>query len=263
MGFVKTSQEIEQLQQVLSAPQARDGEMLWAQFNTDPEFIAHVLPPGLVPGKAPLASVNIGHWKGSNAGAFYGAAVFVNARTKQMTETEADCQYCLAFFVSDDQASLFGRPMMGEPKKLADIKIDRSENQVTASVTRYGKTIISLQAQLANDVGNAKQVQNALYFKHVPAANGIGLEYDPILVRQVNTQTLTRVVLGDAAETSVAFASTLHDPLGDIPVLGGFTSAYSEGSIYAEVSAIDTVDRESFLPYAFAAYDDWTTLVTE
>ena len=263
MGFVKTNKEIEQLQHVLSAPQARDGDMLWAQFNTDPKFIADVLPPGLIAGKEPYGSVNIGHWKGSNAGAFYGAAVFVNARRKQMDDKDPDCQYCLAFFVSDDQASLFGRPMMGEPKKLADIKIQKSDDKVTASVTRYGKEIISMEAQLASDIGKQKQVQTALYYKHVPAANGVGLEYDPILVSQVNTQTLTRVVVGAPGKTTVAFASTHHDPLGDVPVLDGITSAYSEGSIYADVSAICTVDRESFLPYAFAAYDDWTALVKE
>ena len=263
MGFVKTDQEIEQLQEVLSAPQARDGQMLAVTFNTEPNFVANVLPPGLLPGKDPIASLNVGYWKGSNAGAFHGAAIFVNARTEQMAEGDPDCQYCLAFFVSDDQASLFGRPMMGEPKKLAKIEIHRKDDQVTASVTRYGKTIMSVQAALGDDIGPSKLVQTALYYKHAPAADGKGLQFDPILISQVNTQTLSKVVLGDAKQTNVNFDSTVHDPLGEIPVMGIRQSAYSEGSIFAKVSAIATVDREKFIPYAFAAYDDWTTLVTE
>ena len=252
MGFIKTGQEIEQLQQIMAIPQALDGTMLTIQFGTDAAFIERVLPPGLTPGKNALGSIYIGKWANSSAGAYHGAAVFVSARAGDL---EGD--YCLAFYVSNNQASLFGRPMMGEPKKLADIDFERKGNRITAGVTRYNERIISIDAELTGSMDDLEMETTAFYYKHCPAPDGQGLQYDPLLIQQSVTQKLNHLELGSA---SLQFASTAHDPLSEIPVQDLRMVVYSEGSMFAKVNIVTSVDREAFLPYAFSAYDDWVSL---
>jgi acetoacetate decarboxylase len=252
MGFIKSSQEIEQLQQIMSEPQACEGQMLTIVFETDPAFIEQLLPPGLTPGKNPLGSINIGTWARSPAGPYDGASLFVSARAG---DVEGD--YCLGFYVSNEQASLYGRPMMGEPKKLASIDFKREGNRVCAGITRHNKRILSINAELSDSLGAMELDFTAFYYKHCPAVDGRGLEYDPLLVQQNVRQELKRVEVGTA---TLELGSTEHDPLGDIPVRDVKTVAYSEGNLFAKVQVLTSVDREAFLPYAFSSYDNWVSL---
>ena len=257
MGYVKTDEELDELQAVMAKPQARDGRLLFIQFETDDDFVSSVLPPGLVPNGVP-ASLTVGEWRGSNAGPYRASFLMVGAQPESAEDPKGT--YCLSFFISDDSAILFGRPMMGEPKKLGDIEFSVSNDKVSASVTRFGTKIVSASATIGAEIPGSEIEAPAYWYKHQPAVNGDGLQYDPVLILQKNTQKPTKVMLASA---EMSLAGTVHDPLGDIPVTGVKAAVYMEGDIFAECSVVTTVDREKFLPYAFAGYDDWTALIKE
>ena len=94
----------------------------------------------------------------------------------------------------------------------------------------------------------------------MPDAAGDGLEFDPILTLADFDVVWTR----DRAGTgSVEVESTVHDPLGSIP-LGAVTSAvWQEGDLYARTSKLATIPAADFLPYFFARIDDYAHLDTE
>ena len=257
MGYVKTNEEVAALQAVLSKPQARDGQMLYIAFDTDEQFVKSVLPPGLVPNGAP-ASLTVGEWQGSNAGPYRAAFLMVGAQPESVTDPIGT--YCLSFFISDDSAILFGRPMMGEPKKLANIEFSVTGNEVKASVTRFGTELISVSASVGSDLETQEIASPAYWYKHQPAENGDGLQYDPVLILQENTQKQRRMA---QASAEMSLKGTVHDPVGEVPVHDLKAALYIEGDIFAKCSVVSTVDREAFLPFAFAGYDDWTVLVKE
>ncbi len=272
MGYVKTTKEVEALQDVLGAPQARDGRMLFIPFQTDEAFVSSVLPPGLE-SNGTAASLTVGEWQGSNAGPYRAAFLMVSAKTEHTpkpTESNPDPKhvvlngtYCLSFFISDDSAILFGRPMMGEPKKLANIEFSLAGSDLTASVTRFGTKLIDVTATIGAALPQVPKPPPTLafWYKHQPNLDGQGLQYDPVLLMQENSQTPTKMA-GASAEMSLQ--GTAHDPLGDVPVQAIGSPIYIEGDIHAECSVVNRkIDREDFLPYAFAAYDDWTVLVKE
>ena len=86
------------------------------------------------------------------------------------------------------------------------------------------------------------------------AANGKGLEFDPIIV-QAHFRNQFKVM--KRGEGKVTLKATPHDPLGEIEIVKLMGASYSEGDIYAEAKAIGTVSAEKFLPYAFQNIDDY------
>lgn len=258
MGYVKTAEEIAELQSVLAKPQARDGRMLYIPFTTDESFVAEVLPPGLRPGGGP-ASLTVGEWRRSNAGPYRAAFLMVSAVPEQRKDLIGS--YCLSFFINDDSAILFGRPMMGEPKKLADIDFAIRGTTLEARVRRFGTELVHVTATLGAELPVPEPSDTpAFWYKHQPAEDGHGLQYDPILVLQMNTQKPKRLV---SSKAELVLKGTAHDPLEDVPMSQIGTAYYTEGDLFAACSVIQTVDREKFLPYAFAGYDDWTALIKE
>jgi len=62
MGFVKRPEEIVRIEHALSHPRFVNGEMLSVDFLTDPDVVAHVLPPPLEPADTPRVTAMIGRW---------------------------------------------------------------------------------------------------------------------------------------------------------------------------------------------------------
>ena len=79
-------------------------------------------------------------------------------------------------------------------------------------------------------------------------------------VQQDTTQKLNHMKTGSA---TLSFVSTVHDPLREIPVHGVQLAAYSKSSLFAKAHVVSSVDRDAFLPYSFAAYDNWVSLLDQ
>ena len=144
-----------------------------------------VLPPPLEPAAEPLVTVGIGTLGRSNCvGAFDGGMLCVRARYK---DVEGD--FCLAMPMSTDVAIIFGRELYGEPKKQARVQLKSDGDVVRASVERFGTVYMSLEARLTENVPiDGPTYADRFHFKFMHAANGRGLEFDPILVHAHFTQ---------------------------------------------------------------------------
>lgn len=184
-SWTKQADEIREIEERLRAPIFADARWLSVQYLTRPEIVREVLPPPLEPAAEPLVTAGIGTLGRSNCvGAFDGGMLCVRARYK---DVEAD--YCLAMPMSTDVAIIFGRELYGEPKKQARVQLRSDGDIVRASVERFGIPYMALEARLTDDVPiPGPTYADRFHFKFMHAANGVGLEFDPILIHAHFTQ---------------------------------------------------------------------------
>jgi hypothetical protein len=62
---------------------------------------------------------------------------------------------------------------------------------------------------------------------------------------------------------SLRLASSVHDPLGEIPVVTLRQASYIEGDLIARARTIARIPAKAFVPYLYGRLDDWTALDTE
>ncbi len=253
-SWTKNADQIKKIEETLHAPTFSDVRWLAVQYLTRPEIVREVLPPPLGPAAEPLVTVGIGTLGRSNCvGPFDGGMLCVRARYK---DVEGD--YCLSMPMSTDVATIFGRELFGEPKKQARVQLQSDGDVVRASVERFGITYMSLEARLTNDVPiNGPTYTDRFHFKFMHAADGHGLEFDPILVQIHFTQ---HVRVHRRGPGKVIFEPSHHDPLGEIEVVKVRGATYFEGDIHAEARRLATVDAASFMPYAFQNIDDYSAV---
>jgi hypothetical protein len=80
------------------------------------------------------------------------------------------------------------------------------------------------------------------------AANGNGLEFDPIIVHAHLRNELKVMKRGTG---KVTLKATPHDPLPEIEIVELKDATYSERDIDADAKAVGTIAAEKFLPFAF------------
>jgi acetoacetate decarboxylase len=251
-GWVKSPDEIRKIEERLGAPAFLQGKMMSVSFLTRPEFVREVLPPPLEPTSQPLVTVSVCTFATSNCvGAFAGGVVDVLARYKGI-----EANHCLAMPMSTDVAIIFGRELFGEPKKQGRVRLESDGDVVRGTVERFGIPYIQLEGRFTENVPITGPVfSDRFHFKFMHAANGKGLEFDPIIV-QAHFRNQFKVM--KRGEGKVTLKATAHDPLGEIEIVKLMGASYSEGDIFAEAKAIGTVSAEKFLPYAFQNIDDYS-----
>lgn len=251
--FVKTPDQIKRIEAAQAAPAFLDSRTVSATFLTDPEVLAELLPPPLKPAETARVSVAVYEIGRSNCvGPFFGASVNLAC-----TFQDEPGFFCLMMPMSTDTAIIFGRDLYAEPKKLAEIDVERRGKHVRGRVTRHGITYLELDVSLDSEPAETERSSTThhYYFKHLPAPGGHGLAFDPQLVRVTHTGTIRRLARGTAA---IVFRESGHDPLIDLPVLEVEAGAYSEGDTHTRGEVVATVPAEQFLPWAFMAVDDYS-----
>ncbi|HLZ68682.1 MAG TPA: acetoacetate decarboxylase family protein [Dehalococcoidia bacterium] len=252
--YVKSAEEIRALLRLHAEPAFLGRRGLAIQFETDPAFVRAVLPPPLVPAERPLASVGISSFRASNCvGPFDGGAITVRCRYGEGGGIEG--QYCITMPMSTDTAVIYGRELYAEPKKLAAVTLEREGNRARATVTRHGVAYIELDAELSEPVPDGDSEVNNFYFKYTIAADGSGLDHDPLLVCVRSESTIRNAVRGSG---TIRFAASPHDPVADIPIVRVLGAVWSEGDTFTHGRTLGSVPADQFLPYAFAKMDDLT-----
>jgi acetoacetate decarboxylase len=255
MGFVKRPEEIARIEHALSHPRFVNGEMLSVEFLTDPDVVADVLPPPLEPADAPHITAMIGRWQSNCVGDFFGGAIYVAARHDGI-----DGAYVLAMYMDNDQPTIYGRDLFGEPKKLATSALHRHGEAFHGWLERGGVRLIELHGLLSTDLGASESEGVNFNFKARPAADGIGLEEDAILTRATFE---TRVSAAREGAGSVVLRGTVHDPLDELPVRTVLRGAFMECDLIGSCEAVATVPADVFLPYHHGRHDDWAALDSE
>jgi acetoacetate decarboxylase len=254
-GFVRTEEEIEQIEDRLTENRFFDSRRVSMKYLTDPEIVERVLPPGLEPTDEPIVQVDVVEIGRSNCvGSFRGGGLYVQAHHDGNVGN-----YCLAMPMSTDAAITWGRELFGEPKKRANISLERTGDDIAGRISRYGDPIIEIDATMETTQDVEPDSRTVFHYKYLPDATGKGFQFDPTLVEVTFESDLHRFETGTG---SVSLATTEHDPLGEIRVSELIGASYSEADIYSSQENLARVDPEAFLPYAFGngRVDDWLSL---
>jgi acetoacetate decarboxylase len=223
---------------------------LMALYETDPEVVAAVLPPPLEPTDQPLVRVTVARVDLGRDLPPFGAGTFaVQARHGDVVGN-----YPLVMPMTTEQSVIGGRETFGEPKKLAQVSLDRDGDQVTGEISRLGVTFV----ELAGTVGDplpipADRERVDFYFKFLPAPDGQGFDADPSLVychRTESFRSLARV------EGKVVLRESRFDPVADLPVLRLVDMTLSERRSVQRGEIVQQVPGDLLLPYVHQRYDD-------
>lgn len=254
MGFVRTEEELEAIQERMTTNEFLDRRGLTVRFETDPEVVERVLPPGLEP-TDPIAEVDVLEVGRSNCvGSFAGGALYVRAR-----HGDREGNYCLAMPMTTDAAITWGRELFGEPKKQADVTFEKDGDSVRGRIDRHGETVVDLEAEVTDERDPRTIEGTVFHYKHLPDPTGDGLQFDPLLVGVTFESEIHRLIKGTG---TAELRSTDHDSFGDLPIEATLGASYSEADIVSSQEVLTTVDSEAFLPYAYStgAVDDWLAL---
>ncbi|HVV74590.1 MAG TPA: acetoacetate decarboxylase family protein [Mycobacteriales bacterium] len=223
---------------------------LVATYETDPDAIAAVLPPPLSPPTEPLVRLTIATVDVGRGYPIFGAGTFaVHARHENV---EGD--YALVMPMTTEQAVIGGRETFGEPKKLAEISLDREGEEIRGHFTRMGTTFVEVTGKVRGEVDpSPDRTRTSFYLKFLPSPTGKGFDGDPMLVycrREEKTRTMWDV------DGEVILRDSRFDPVADFPVLKVRSIELAERSSIQTGEVVATVPADWVAPYVHQRYDD-------
>ena len=130
---------------------------IWSQavtavYETDPEIVAAILPPPLRPGPAPLVRVTITRVEMPGLPVFGAGWIGVQARHEDRLG-----EYPIFMPMTTEQSLIGGREINGEPKKLAEVELDRQGDQVSARIARMGSVVCEVTGRVT---GTPRQLRD-------------------------------------------------------------------------------------------------------
>lgn len=251
MGFVKTAEECQAIQRFFARPRwLLDGVRV--RFETTTDFIRSVLPPCLEPVADASGVLSVGRWQSACCGEFDTASVYVSC-----TDGEVEGLYNLAMIVTGDTPVTWGREVWGEVKKRGEIGYFRAPSSIYAYADRNGTRLIEIEARIDGPETTTAASGWCFEVKAFPAANGIGLEHAPRLVRVRVTSEAAQEHAGTAR---VRLRGTDFDPLDTIPITGlARASHVSDRPVYEVTDVRELPNPEAYIPYVYGRhYDDLT-----
>jgi acetoacetate decarboxylase len=230
---------------------------LTAVYETDPDVVAAVLPPPLEPTGEPLVRVSVARVDLGEGRPPFGAGTFaVQARHEGQVGN-----YPLVMPMTTEQSVIGGRETFGEPKKLAEVTLDRDGDRVVGRVARLGTTFIEVAGTVVEDLPVPDDLHRIdFYFKFLPAPDGKGFDGEPALVychRTESARSLARV------DGTVTLRESRFDPVADLPVRRLVSLTLSERRSVQTGEIVTRVPGEWIAPYAHQRYDDLSPVGTD
>jgi acetoacetate decarboxylase len=231
--------------------------VLVAVYETDPDAVAAVLPPPLSPPESPLVRVTVATVDVGRGIPPFGAGTFaVHARHEGV-----DGDYALVMPMTTEQSVVGGRETFGEPKKLAQVTLDRDGDTVHAAFARMGVTFLEINGRVTGDRPIPPDAtRTSFYLKFLPSPDGKGFDADPALV-YVRRAEKTRSLAGVDAE--VVLRESRFDPVVDLPVRRLADVEFGERSSVQTGQIITRVPGDWIAPYVHQRYDDLSPVGTE
>ena len=223
-------------------------EAVTVTYLTDPEIVAAVLPRPLEPADEPLVRISLQRVQIDGRPPFGSAVFSVAARHGDLAG-----DYPLFMPQSTEQSVTGGRETFGEPKKLADIAVDRDGGNVTASVTRLGYPLIRVSGRIT---GAAElppdQMNTEFYFKFLRAPEGGGIT-DPHLVYG---EYHRHYELMEDIDATLELGESPLDPVADIVVREIKSITWCRRRTVQVGRIAERVPQDWLLPYVHQRYDD-------
>jgi acetoacetate decarboxylase len=224
---------------------------LEVSYRTSPGLIASVVPPPLVPADDALVhlrftdiDLDFGAFKWQEHVGWFGVDVVHDGLRGE---------YPLLIPIDLEKAIAISRERHGEPKKLADIVIERDGDDVRASMTRHGVTFAEVAGTVTGslDVPPAYETRQ-FWFKFMPAVSGRGFDGDVLLVQVDQTRTPVSV---ESVDAKVVLRDLPSAPLADLPVVELVSCVWTSRRATTSPRVIGPVDPIAFEPFAAARYD--------
>lgn len=223
-------------------------EAVTVTYLTDRDIVAAVLPRPLEPAAEPVVRLQLQRVRLDGRPPFTSAVFSVTAR-----HGDIDGDYPLFMPQSTEQSVTGGRETFGEPKKLAQIEVDRDGDQVAAVVDRLGYRLIKVDGRVTGP-GElpADQTNTEFYFKFLRAPDGDGIT-DPHLVYgeyHRHYESLENI------DGTVELGESPLDPLADIVIRKIRSITWCRRRTVQVGRIAQRVPQEWLLPYVHQRYDD-------
>jgi acetoacetate decarboxylase len=255
MGFVKTPEEVAEIAGLLAETRYVVDQVAIG-FETTEEFVRAVLPPVLSPIEKPAGMACVTRGQSSFCGEYDLAWVGLYAAYGDLVGV-----YTLSMIVAGDLGEVpitAGRDTWGEVKKQGKIGYSRDTDYVRGFAERHGVRLIEIEGHLTSADKGPRTVEYSTFdIKGLPAADGQGLQWNPLLVILDVVENDDTVRRGDGKLT---LRGTPHDPLDEIPVVATGAALHAVGeTIFTTRSATELDDPDAYAPYIFGrAYDDFS-----
>ncbi len=250
MSFVKTPQEIKEIEAMLSKGRFTT-ESVSIEFETTFQFLRSVLPPCFELPDKPIAIANVSRWQSSLCGEFNCGVIYLTCKYKEYTGTTM-----LTLYVSGDMPVTIGREMYGEGKKTGNAELYFDGKDAYGFAERNGVRLIEIDAEFGPDLGPLETSNWDFEIKAQPHVSGIGLQNDVVLTAMKTEESyrVTRVGKG-----TLKFTGTPMDPVDTIPVISVGEAFYAEGASSWTVPFFDEFkDRDAYVPFIYGQkYDDF------
>jgi acetoacetate decarboxylase len=262
MGFVKSLEAIASGYQ--ETADFYDAEMLLGLWETRPEIVRRLLPPPLKPTARPIVMAFVANYPRTNFDVTYQeSALFLRAEWEG-----EEGGYCLSMPVTNDIAMAGGREMFGFPKKIANIRFGRKGDTFEGWTERRGIRFMEIRARMTGkfNVEDAQQVIASMgigpegtfeaisyNFKHFPAPERAGFDYNPRLVKQVTSMRPKEIELGEA---EIVLRPSDYDPWAEVEIVRVLGAVYTRGDNSMKSGAVVAeADPMEFAPHAFLKWD--------
>jgi acetoacetate decarboxylase len=263
MGFVKSLEAI--VAGNRETGDFYDAEMLIVFWETRPDIVARLLPPPLKPAANPIAMAFVANYPRTNFDVTYQeSALFLRAEFEG-----EEGGYCLSMPVTNDIAMALGREIFGFPKKIADVQFHRKGDTLHGWTERRGTRFMEIRAKMtgklnledaaamlldpaaANPDGSTDSV--SYNFKHFPAPERMGFDYNPRLVKQATTMRPKEVQIGEA---EILLQPSDYDPWAEVEIVRVLGALYTVGdNSMKSGEVVAEVDPMEFAPHAFLKWD--------
>lgn len=119
--------------------------MLGIDFEVDAKAVANWLPFPLRPARPGRATMLVADYETSVFGAYREVGLILHA-----TLAGLPVRFWAWMVVDDDAAMIFGRELLGVPKKLGTVDISYAADEMQVVVTRNDTTLVGLQVELGD-----------------------------------------------------------------------------------------------------------------
>ena len=241
-----------------TGPQDRTDELilpavkqLEVVYRTDPEIYAAVVPPPLVAGSDPLVHVRVSDLEITAGDIVHKEKIGYFAVEASYQGEHGD--YPLIMPLDLEAAVNPSRERFGEPKKLAQVEIDRVGDHVEARVARSGVTIIEIVGDVTGPAEPTPPTHHSEWWiKFSPSVRGEAFDAGPWLVRAHGNQRTHSL---ENLEGKLALGDLASDPVADLPSreLVSLQWRVYDGDHTVEIAA--EIDGEGIKPFMHARYD--------
>jgi len=192
----------------------------------DPKAARRILPFGMWLTNPPMAQLTANRYETFPLGSPFRESA-LNIYVNTLFGRGIHCAWIL---VDDDRSLVGGREFMGYPKKMGNFAFRDSEGHVSATVSRLGKTLISIEADIEERELNPAPVYSVKHFN----MGGIGqlVFLSPLWLFEAKEV----IHESHTVKASLTLGESEHDPIAQIisgaPVGGRLIQLDSKGLRY-------------------------------